>query len=112
MTNQQHPIIPPEDLLQQLRHSPDTWLEQITIAYQAGADIELKACCEWLAREISAPYHTHHRTTQRWYRQNALHEARRPEPPSLKEQALERLELAKKYVDVEPIRRALEALDD
>jgi hypothetical protein len=30
----------------------------------------------------------------------------------LKEQALERLELAKKYVDVEPIRLALEALDD
>ena len=38
--------------------------------------------------------------------------ARRPKPPSLKEQALERLELAKKYVDVEPIRRAIEQLPD
>jgi hypothetical protein len=75
MINQQHPIIPPEDLLQQLRHSADTWLGQITIAYQAGADQELEACCEWLAYEGHEHEHL------------ALYAARRPKPPSLKEQA-------------------------
>jgi hypothetical protein len=76
MINQQHPIIPPEDLLQQLRHSADAWLRQITIAYQAGADQELEACCEWLAYEGHEHEHL------------ALRAARRPKPPSLKEQAL------------------------
>ena len=42
------PITPPKDLLQQLRRNADTWLGQITIAYQAGADMELEACCEWI----------------------------------------------------------------
>ena len=116
MTNQQHPIIPSEDFLQQLRLSPDTWLGQITIAYQAGADMELKACCDWLEFEPSKPYHTFTAPTQRWHRQDALHNARRPEPPSLKEQALallqddalDRLDAAHENT----IRRALEALDD
>jgi hypothetical protein len=62
-------------LLQQLRHSADTWLGQITIAYQAGADLELEACCEWLAYEGHEHEHL------------ALYAARRPKPPSLKEQA-------------------------
>ena len=114
MINQQHPIIPPEDLLQQLRHSADTWLGQITIAYQAGADQELEACCEWLAYEGYEHEHL------------ALRAARRPKPPSLKEQALADLD----SMSIEPclingidanalvrakydnIRRALEALDD
>jgi hypothetical protein len=105
MINQQHPIIPPEDLLQQLRHSADTWLGQITIAYQAGADQELEACCEWLAYEGHEHEHL------------ALYAARRPKPPSLKEQAqveLDRLvaliSTEKALAMAELIRRALEAL--
>jgi hypothetical protein len=73
-------------------------------AAQWGADQELEACCEWLF-ESAYP----HKVASVYAK---LRAARRPKPPSLKEQALERLELAKKYVDVEPIRRALEALDD
>jgi hypothetical protein len=107
MINQQHPIIPPEDLLQQLRHSADTWLGQITIAYQAGADQELEACCEWLAYEGYEHEHL------------ALNAARRPKPPSLKEQAQVELDRLVALISTkgalamaEPIRRALEALDD
>ena len=103
MTNQ-HPITPPEDLLQQLRRNADTWLGQITIAYQAGADQELEACCEWLAYEGHEHEHL------------ALRAARRPKPPSLKEQALHELNdvYNRDKIDdstYDTIRRALEALD-
>jgi hypothetical protein len=105
MINQQHPIIPPEDLLQQLRHSADTWLGQITIAYQAGADQELEACCEWLAYEGHEHEHL------------ALRAARRPKPPSLKEQAQVELDRLVALISTEGalamaelIHRALEAL--
>jgi hypothetical protein len=105
MINQQHPIIPPEDLLQQLRHSADTWLGQITIAYQAGADQELEACCEWL---FMNGYDV---TSAR------LRDARRPKPPSLKEQAQVELDRLVALISTEGalamaelIRRALEAL--
>jgi hypothetical protein len=85
MTNQHHPITPPPELVR-------TW--QIKIEYcskradreaavarifQLGADMELEACCEWLAQETPEPYI------------NALRAARRPKPPSLKEQALQAL---------------------
>ena len=103
MINQQHPIIPPEDLLQQLRHSADTWLGQITIAYQAGADQEMEACCEWLDAGLMTPYVS-----------IRLRSARRPKPPSLKEQALDELIAAERLypADWSTIRRALEALND
>ena len=99
-----HPITPPPDLL---KHWEDQHFDEgenydvmLIQAYQAGADQELEACCEWLVANDWKAVHKH------------LRDARRPKPPSLKEQALERLELAKKYVDVEPIRRALEQLND
>jgi hydrogenase maturation factor HypE len=109
MINQQHPIIPPEDLLQQLRRSADTWLGQITIAYQAGADQELEACVKWIE---DCGYHP---SVSEDFR-----DARRPKPPTLKEQAYDALDT---YIYGEPdpkdkertyntIRRALEALDD
>ena len=81
---------------------------------QAAADAELEACCEWLQHDypnIGA---------------NALRAARRPKPPSLKEQAFAILagvavcelhgdaapdnRLSTK--DIDTIRRALEALSD
>ena len=108
MTNQQHPITPPEDLLQQLRRNTDTWLEQITIAYQAGADHELEACINFVYdNELCDPdFH------------NNLRAARRPKPPSLKEQALTAFhavatganDTREQHQDLDTIRQALEAL--
>jgi hypothetical protein len=76
-------------------------------AYKAGADQELEACCEWLC-EDSIPNTS-----------NRLRAARRPKPPSLKEQALEQLACIQtdlnKFgmgISTNTIRRALEALDD
>jgi hypothetical protein len=74
-------------------------------AFQAGADQELDACCEWLMYEED---------------RQGLRAARRPKPPSLKEQAYAALDA---YVYGNPdhgdkqntyntIRRALEQLDD
>lgn len=119
MTNQQHPIIPPKDLLQQLRHNTGTWLDQITIAYQAGADQELEACVEWLG-DAPVVYNDNDDLHPGSY----LRDDRRPEPPSLKEQALKMLRPLSNPVmpgtpeyrlyepQAEIIRRALEALDD
>jgi len=87
MTNQQHPITPPPELVQQwvaATESNDcigafsTDFEQriCTAAAQWGADQELEACCEWTAANFGE-----------LPGQN-LHLYRRPKPPSLKEQAL------------------------
>ena len=103
------PITPPPELVQQLRHSADTWLRQITIAYQAGADQELEACCKWLF-ESAYP----HKVASVY-----LRTTRRPKPPSLKDQALNDLDdipthddEGRQVVDLSNIRRALEALPE
>jgi hypothetical protein len=113
MTNQQRPITPPPELVQQWFA---TWESSdneemsfaefaIPSAAQWGADQELEACC--------ADIHSvHGRTVANW-----LRAIRRPKPPSLKEQALEALEvlnqtwtMPKELDAVITIRRALEAL--
>jgi hypothetical protein len=116
----QHPITPPPELVQQWREAPEffelspcalvtvttTKLQDIaTQSAQWGADQELEACCEWL---ILNGYGS---ATSR------LRDARRPKPPSLKEQAL--CELVDAYnlgqIDdstYDTIREALEQLDD
>jgi hypothetical protein len=78
-------------------------------AAQWGADQELEACCEWFQEFYK---------TESWVKHDLKHfrAARRPKPPTLKEQALEAvIRLGKKYpsyegADIETIRRALEAL--
>jgi hypothetical protein len=122
----QHPITPPPELVQQcwdeLRDQTQdldaakAWGKAITLAYQAGADQELEACLllvgdgrrENLSQVI------------------ALRDARRPKPPSLKEQALADLNTmtiepcwingidtnAPVRAKYDTIRRALEALND
>jgi hypothetical protein len=77
-------------------------------AFQAGADQELEACCEWLHWQNLA---THPELIP------SLRAARRPNPPSLKEQALHEIagvynrdEIDDAAYDI--IRRALEQLDD
>jgi hypothetical protein len=104
MTNQQQPITPPPELVQQLRRNAGTWLEQITIAYQAGADQELKACCKWIK-------------SQDWtWTVAQLCAARRPKPPSLKKQALALLDMAEdpcQYINnFSIVRQAIEELPD
>jgi hypothetical protein len=99
----QHPITPPPELIAK-------WAGSMCGYYEAarwGADQELEACCKWLKE-------------QRW-EALAIHlrAARRPKPPSLKEQALMALEdgdlgpgASLTPVEVCTIRRALEQLDD
>jgi hypothetical protein len=75
-------------------------------AAQWGADQELEACCKWLrSKDILEPAI------------DALRAARRPKPPSLKEQALDELHISfdKGYLKegaADIIRRALEQLPD
>jgi len=57
MTNQQHPITPPPELVQQwanespMECSAESWAYEMFIAHRAaqwGANQELEACIEWL----------------------------------------------------------------
>jgi hypothetical protein len=102
-----HPAIPPSDLLKKWE---DKWFDEeehadvlLIQAFQAGADQELEACCQWLDFNHSASAARN------------LRAARRPKPPSLKEQALAELAEWENVMDIapdSPIRRALEQLDD
>lgn len=112
-----HPIIPPPELVTSLLSSVpqgvvdaftrELWL--INRAYSAGADQELEACgqaiidLKWFADPV--------------FRFAELHNARRPKPPTLKEQALEDLRSIELLLEEHKmvactfnIRRALEAL--
>jgi hypothetical protein len=111
MTDNKHPITPPPELVEQWRTAPEytTGKEMFTmvsvstrrlqeVATQAarwGADQELSECCKWLPK--LPPWSA-----------DDLRKHRRPKPPSLKEQALDR---CNNYIDPDGIiRRALESL--
>jgi hypothetical protein len=132
----QHPITPPRDLLNEWRTqgrcqdycSTNDYVAACSAQWgydqrgkvneaelQEARDEELDACCEWLgtqwlgARTEGFP--------------DELRAARRPKPPSLKEQALKELdkvdmfwateEFGKETLNsLDTIRRALEALPD
>jgi hypothetical protein len=100
---QQHPITPPPELVEQWAHLPADWNTVAFLIAQWGADAELEACCEWL----SVPCPSYGRE---------LRNARRPKPPSLKEQALEALahilNNSSTQLGADTIRRALEQLPD
>ena len=106
MTNQ-NPITPPPELVQKWADMLASRSDQavFTMAAQWGADQELEACCQWLFENDYdvAPV--------------CLRAARRPKPPSLKQQALAVIENSSFCDHLSPqdaaiIRRALEALDD
>jgi hypothetical protein len=106
MTNQQHPITPPPELIEQWMQVHTTKYDLARQAAQWGADQELEACCEWIPK--ATPWDA-----------EQLRAARRPKPPSLKEQALAALEryeaedwCEEMTFDSSVIRRALEQLDD
>jgi len=116
-----HPITPPPELVQQWEedwhHSKVKHIElEPYIAAQAaqwGADMELEACCEWVSKYL--PYLGDFPMPE-----DKLRAARRPKPPSLKEQAYAALDT---YIYGNPdhgdkqnayntIRRALEELPE
>jgi hypothetical protein len=118
MTEQQHPINPPLDLIK-------TWMieyyggeipggfagDEVYLckcAAQWGSDQELEACCAFAESQpwglVNGPHVA-----------DVIRAARRPKPPSLKEQALAELAEWENVMDIapdSPIRRALEQLDD
>jgi hypothetical protein len=107
----QHPITPPLELVHQWADMLASRSDQavFTMAAQWGADQELEECCKQLKSIpslLGIPFGE--------MASNALRAARRPKPPSLKEQALAALEVIPKLVGFESerdaIRAALEAL--
>ena len=114
----EHPITPPPELVEQWIgdwHKAEVksaaYSSHIaTQAAQWGADQELEACCTAIDEVPGG-----------WADSRHLRNARRPKPPSLKEQALEALQFVDEKLDlplhnhcnaIHTIRRALEALDD
>jgi hypothetical protein len=112
MTNHQSPITPPSKLFKQWED--DILNERDNVDYvldcawrngfQAGADQELEACCKMLEYNFMPD-------------SSSLRAARRPKPPSLKEQALDDLHIAfdrgcLSEGQADTIRRALEQLND
>jgi hypothetical protein len=113
--NYSFPITPPPELvrewMERTEYDEHTWFYESYIAERAaqwGADQELEACCLWLNGGSKIDYDT----------AALLRAARRPKPPSLKEQALTALtryttgETILTNESVDTIRRALEQLDD
>jgi len=107
----QSPITPPPQLVEKWNNLPLPTQDIIAIAWQHGADQELKACCEWL----DVPNNRSDRGDG-WLMPGRLRAARRPKPLSLKEQALAILDDAHRGDlgddEVVTIRRALEQLPD
>ena len=112
---EQHPITPPPELILEWCRGWNCTAELAAlkgIATQAarwGADQELEACCEWFVRDW-----TDIETADK------LRAARRPKPPSLKEQALRALfaiatgadDTREFHQDIETIKTALDVLSD
>jgi hypothetical protein len=103
MTNQ-HPITPPPELvwewtsLANEEDGDEVWISITTQAARWGSDQELEACATYVA------------ACGKHLLSNSLMCARRPKPPSLKEQALDALTELEGFKGVDTIRRALEAL--
>ena len=110
---QEHPITPPLELLkyweEQHFDEGENYDVMLIKAYQAGADQELEACCEWIYKLMDRGLE--------WSMDLRL--SRRPKPPSLKEQALLQLDTLNADLamhgmgcDLSQIRRALESLPE
>jgi hypothetical protein len=110
--NNQHPVVPSFEMANQWHkeackdpYNGGTFIESKTLKYiatkaaQWGADQELDACCEWTQGYAECG--------------DSLRLARRPKPPSLREQALSVLDDVSDQLDAaheNTLRRALEAL--
>jgi hypothetical protein len=82
MTNQQHPITPPPELVTQwiMKATEPSYVP--TQAAQWGADQELEACGRWLEDQLCMPPDARADVITQ------LNGSRRPKPSSLKDQAL------------------------
>jgi hypothetical protein len=116
---QEHPITPPPELVREWATINGTSYEDLSalcqnIATQAarwGADQELEACCEYLTRCAA---------WEPWEPEDIqeMRDLRRPEPPSLKKEAIDTLHLIRDHLPADMyeksflIRRALESLPD
>ncbi len=124
MTEQLHPMVPPNILLNNWKTDWFAGREHFDVlliqAYQAGADAELEACCSFLEKEYPFQFEAKWECTRA---SNDLRVARRPKPQSLKEQALQELDkvdmlwCTEEFDQVsqkalETIRKALETLPD
>jgi hypothetical protein len=120
MTNQ-HPIMPPDELVQQWRNSKILLKDALMVAAQWGADQELEACSRWIEDQLCMPPDARADVITK------LNDTRRPKPPSLKKQALNGLEKVESFTlgqlsgvsvfdeyktHIDNIRRALEALPE
>ena len=109
MTEQQHPITPPPELVSEWANMLESYsdAEVFTQAAQWGADQELEACCDWVS----------------WWRcmvggnrpEVGLRAFRRPKPQTLNSIALQMLGTIERDAHYLPeitntIRKALEAL--
>ena len=125
MTDNNHPITLPPELVEQWKNLPEYTdgrrkITMVTLSRerlqeiadhsaQWGADQELEACCERVSQWCGWPDGSRP--------EDELRAARRPKPPSLKEQALSELNLTAdpngaelSRTQVELIRQALEQL--
>jgi hypothetical protein len=113
VANYMNCITPPSELVRKwqikIEYSSKRADREAVVAqlFQLGADMELEACCEYLTRCAA------------WEPEDIqeMRDLRRPKPPSLKAQALDVLDHTQKgyglaEVDLDTIRRALEALPD
>jgi hypothetical protein len=115
---QQHPITPPPELMskwcyedgEEIKSSPRWFFSVCAKAAQWGADQELEACLRLVEIDAGEDAYDFARY---------IRAARRPKPPSLKEQALAALDDAIMRGDcitisdaLPTIRRALEQLND
>ena len=112
-----HPITPPPELVQQwydAARGPRCEQELATQAARWGADQELEACCRWIDVPIELD------DCRPGEESKQLRAVRRPMPPSLKERALDQLDLIPTHDnegrtvggDVSIIRTALERLQE
>jgi hypothetical protein len=121
----QHPIIPPLELLDKWNNLSLSTQEIFVIVAQWGADQELEACCQHVQKDVTEFTSHAHLCAQR--KSDGLRAARRRKPPSLKEQALNGLEKVESFTlgqlsgvsvfdeyktHVDNIRRALKALPE
>ena len=93
MTDQNHPITPPHELVEQWIELPISLEEILDVAVRWGADQELEACCKtfedvWDGEDFV--------TLSDFLR--GLRAARRPKPPSLKEQAIKGFHTISQFV--------------
>ena len=109
-----HPITPPASLIRDLwdTHNPDDYVRHVSVEFARwGANQELDACCAWLidVNPVAGIRQAAH-----------LRKTRRPDPSSMKAQALGALgrfntnahtQADKMVQDFDLIRRALEKLD-